>query len=132
MPGIIKRDPFYSLFSYPRWMDEFDESSASQRGLKIHETNEDIVAEAVVAGVSADDVSVEIDNGVITIKAEASKENKTKNEYMSSSYQYYYTCALSGGEWDKATADVKNGVVVITIPKAKAARKITLKARENK
>ncbi len=37
--------------------------------------------------------------------------------------------ALSGGQWDKADASVKNGVVTVKIPKAEAVkpRKIAVK-----
>lgn len=134
MADLIRFDPFRSLFAWPRWLDEFDETFptlTTQRGLRIHETDKDIVVEAVVAGVPAKDVEVHIEDGVLTIKAEKSEEEKKKGEYKASSYQYYYTAALSGGQWDKAAAEVENGVVTVNIPKTEAARprKITVKAK---
>jgi HSP20 family protein len=134
MTDLVKRDPYKSIFAWPRWIEEFEDtfpSTTSQRGLRIHETDKNIVVEAVVAGVPADNVDVEIEDGVITIKAEKSEEQKKKDEYRTASYQYYYTCALSGGQWDKADADVKDGVVTLTIPKTEAARprKIKVKAK---
>lgn len=133
MVDLIKHDPFRSLFSIPRFIDDFDDTSfSSKRGLKVHETDKDIIIEANVAGIPAGDVDINIDDGVLTIKAERSEETKKKGLYKSSSYQYYYTCALSGGAWDKADADFEDGIVTITIPKTEAARprKITVKARE--
>lgn len=129
--SIIRYDPWRSLFSWPKWLETFEESSF-QRGLKIHETDNSIIAEAVVAGVPASEVEVEIEDGVLTIKAEAKEEVKKKGEYKASTYQYYYTAALSGGQWDKAEAEIKNGIVKVTIPKTEAARprKITVKAKE--
>ena len=131
MSSIIRRDPLTSLFTWPRWMEDFDEIS-SQRGLKVHETDKDIVVEAVVAGVPAKDVEVQIEDGVLTLKAETKEEEKSKTEYSFSSSKYYYTTALSGGQWNKAEADVKHGIVTVTIPKSEAARprKITVKASE--
>lgn len=128
---IVRYHPWRSLFSWPKWLETFEEASF-QRGLKIHETESAIIAEAVVAGVPAEEVAVEIEDGVLTIKAEAKEEEKKKGEYKASAYQYYYTAALSGGQWDKAEAEVKNGVVKVTVPKTAAARprKITVKAKE--
>lgn len=133
MVKIIRYDPFRSLWGLPRWMDSFDEGQL-QRGLKIHETNESIIAEAVVAGVPTDNVEVNIEDGILTIKAEKKEEIKGEGEYKSSSYQYYYTAALSGGAWDKAQAEVEDGVVKVVIPKeeAKKPRKITVKAKGKK
>lgn len=120
---------------WPRWIDDFDEDSvwpASQsNGLNIRETEKDIIVRAVVAGIPSENVDANIENGVLTIKADVKKEEKSKEEYKSSSYQYYYTAALSGGDWQKTEADVKNGILTITIPKAKSSlpRKITIKTK---
>jgi HSP20 family protein len=117
--AITKWDPFIRL---PRWFEDFDEPVS--RGLKVKETTNSIIAEAVVAGVPGKNVEVHIEDGILTIKAEHSTD--------SSAYQYYYTAALSGGAWDKAIADIENGVVKVTIPKAEAARprKITVKSKK--
>lgn len=126
--AISKWDPFIRL---PRWLDEFDEPTS--RGLKIHETDDSIIAEAVVAGVPANNVDVHIEDGIMTIKAEVTEESKSKNEFKSNSYSYYYTAALSGGAWNKADAEIEHGIVRVTIPKAEAARpqKITVKEKKS-
>jgi HSP20 family protein len=134
MVDLVRRDPFRSLFAWPRWLDEFEETfptTASRRGLRIHETDKDIILEAVVAGVPSEEVDIEIDDGVVRIKAEKKEEEKKKDQVRKASYQYYYTCALSGGQWDKAKAEVEDGILTLTIPKTKAARprKISVKAK---
>ncbi len=68
MTKLPRYDPFRHWFAWPRWMDEWEESSA-QRRFKIKETDKNIVAEAVVAGVLAD-VKVHIEDGFLTIKGE--------------------------------------------------------------
>lgn len=129
--AIVRHDPLRTLMSFPRWIEDLDEAT-SQRGLKIRETQNDIVAEAVVAGVPAKEVEVNIEDGVLTVKAESREEQKQEDQYRSSSYSYYYTAALSGGQWDKAEAAIKDGVVTITIPKTEASRprKLDVKVRE--
>jgi HSP20 family protein len=132
MADLTRRDPFQSLFAWPRWMDELDFSTSSQRGLRIHETDSDLIAEAVVAGIPAKDVDVNIEDGILTIRTEISEEKKERGVEKKTSYAYYYTAALSGGQWDKAKAEVKNGVVKVTIPKEEKARpkKIKVETKE--
>lgn len=122
---LVRFDPFRSL------LDDSFTMPSLQKGLKIHETDKSIIVEAVVAGVPKKDVEIDIEDGVLTVKAEAKEEKETKNEYRQSSYQYYYTTALSGGQWDKAEATVEDGIVKIDIPKTEAARprKITVKTK---
>ncbi len=122
---LVRFDPFKSLMDDDVWQ------SARQSGLKIHETDKDIIAQAVVAGVPSENVEANIEDGVLTIKAEVKEEDKTKDEFKSSSYQYYYTAALSGGDWQKAEAEVKHGILTVTIPKADAAKpkKIEIKTK---
>lgn len=134
---LVRYKPARGLWGYPRWMDELDDdfgnlpSFSHNKGLNIHETDNSIVVEAVVAGVPKRNVDVEIENGILTIKAESKEEEKTKKEYKSSSYQYYYTTALSGGAWDKTEAKVDDGVVIVTIPKAESSkpRKISVNTK---
>lgn len=120
---LVRFDPFRSL------LDDNFQSPAVSNGLKIYETDKLIIVEAVVAGIPKKNVEIEIEDGVLTIKADVKEESETKESYKASSYQYYYTTALSGGQWDKASAVINDGIVKIEIPKTIAARprKITVK-----
>jgi HSP20 family protein len=113
---LVRFDPFKSLLDDDVW------PATRQNGLKIHETDTDIIAQAVVAGVPSEAVEANIVDGVLTIKAEVKGEI---------SYQYYYTAALSGGDWKKAEAEVKHGILTVTIPKAEEAKpkKIEIKTK---
>lgn len=119
--AIIRWDPFAlrPWFRWPRWMEEWEwpEWTEPSRGLRIHETDKNIIAEAVVAGVPAENVEVTIEDGVLTIKAEAEEKEEKKKAKRYAAYKYYYTAALAGGQWDKAKAEIEDGVVTISIPK---------------
>ncbi len=118
--ALTRWDPF----RLPSLFEEY-----SKNGLKIRESEKDIIVEAVVAGVPASNIEAHIEDGVLTIQAEAKKEN----DESSASYQYYYTAALSGGIWDKADANIENGIVTITIPKQESShpRRITVKEKKS-
>ncbi len=132
MANLMRRDPISSF--WPRWMDDFDFNTSRQRGMRVYETDDNIILEAVVAGVPSNNVDVNIEDGVVTIKAEKTEEKEAKDEYKASSYSYYYTVALSGGKWDKAEAVVEDGVLLLTIPKQDEAKpqKIKVKAKSGK
>jgi HSP20 family protein len=112
-------------------MEDFDDFGAS-RGLKIHETKDEIVAEAVVAGVPAKNVDVHIEDGVLTIKAEIKEEEKTKTGESMARFRYYYSAAMSGGQWNRAKATVKHGVVTVRVPKSAAAKPQKVSVAEEK
>ncbi len=129
--SLTRRDPLRSLFGFPRFLEDFDDFNP-QRGLKIRETDSDIIAEAVVAGVGKENIDVDIEDGVLTVKAESRKSEEKEGEEITSHYQYYYTAALSGGKWDKATAKIKDGVIRITIPKADEVKPRRLTVEDEK
>ena len=141
MVDLVKRDPFRNIFTWPHWLEEWGDefpTLTTSRGLRIHKDDKNIYVDAVVAGVPADDVQVDIEDGVVTIKAEKKTEENLpagrqgkKGEYKAFSYNYYYTCTISGGQWDKAKAEVADGVLELSIPKTEVARprKITVKAK---
>ena len=131
--AIVRWDPFslQSLFRWPRWLENWEwDWSEPRRGLRIQETDDNIIAEAVIAGVPADDVEVTIENGVLRIKAETEKKEKKDQKYQA--YKYFYTAALSGGDWSKAKAEVKNGIITVTIPKVSVAKPKKIKVTAKK
>ncbi len=130
MSDIVKLDPARNLFTFPRWMDDFDDTY-TQKGFRVYETDTNIVIEAVVAGVPGDDIDVNIEDGVVTIKAERKVKEKDKGLIKASYHSYYYTAALSGGKWDSAVAEVEHGVLTLEIPKQESARpqKIIVKTK---
>ncbi len=135
--AIIRWDPWAirPWSNWPRLTEDWDLSDwvEPSRGLKIRETEKSIIAEAVVAGVPAEDVEVSIENGVLCVKAEAEEKEIKKKASRYTNYSYYYTAALSGGQWDKTKAEIEDGVVTVTIPKTVSKpKKLKLPAKRKR
>jgi HSP20 family protein len=94
----------------------------------MYETDEDLVIKANVAGVPSDKVDVSLEGGVVTIRAEHQETEEEKNKKRvvykeSRSAQYLYTTSIPTAiKSDKAKAEIKNGVLTLTIPKAEESK----------
>lgn len=137
--AITRWDPFSmtrSLWRMPTLLDEDDWYDFSDQGMTVYETDDDVVVEAHIPGVPENKVDVSVEGGVVTIKAEheESEEEKKKKKVVyrqSRQSKYLYTTSLPCPvKADKAEAEVVNGVLKLTLPKAEEVKpkKITVKA----
>ncbi len=131
-------DPFYRLATGRLWPELFLEEGAEPvtgGGLNIYETENDLVVEAPVPGITADELDVQIEGDVITIKAEheetEEEEQERKFVYRTGrKAKYYYSCALpTSVKADKAEAEVENGIVKVTVPKAEESKSKAIKVK---
>ncbi len=125
-----------AIVRWHRWPQVFDEDwdlpEEIGRGLDLYETKDSVVVEAAVPGVPADKLEVEVEGDLITIYGEVQEEEsqeKKKTYYRKMekrSFDYATTapCPIKGGE---AKAEVKDGMVMVTIPKAEEAKKKSVK-----
>ncbi|MDI6712612.1 MAG: Hsp20/alpha crystallin family protein [Anaerosomatales bacterium] len=139
--AIVRWDPFGELMSIQREMDRLfgrlgfgrlAESTASEVAwmprIDVKSTGDDMVVYAELPGMSKDDISVEVTDGVLTIKGERKAETEKKEEgwlIRERSYgAFERSLALPEGvEPEKITADYKDGVLEVHVPKAMAALK---------
>jgi len=114
-----------------RWPHLFDEDwdipEEIGRGLNIYETKSDVVIEAAVPGVDPQDIEVEVEGDLISIRAdseEEEKEEKKKTYYRKMERRSfdYVTTAPRAVKGDRAKAEVKDGIVTVTIPKAEETK----------
>ncbi len=119
-----------------RWPQVFDEDwdlpEEMCRGLNVYETKDEVVVEAAVPGVPADKIEVEVEDDLISIYGEVEeeeKEEKKKTYYrkMEKRSFDYVTTAPRPIKGDKASAEVKDGMVTVTIPKAEEAKRKSVK-----
>jgi HSP20 family protein len=119
----------------PGMLDE-DWLESSEQGLTVYETDNEVIVEANVAGVPEDKVDVSVEGGTVTIKAEfeETEEEKKKKKVVyrqSRQAKYLYSTSLPCPvKADKADAEVSNGILKLTLPKAEEVKpkKITVKA----
>ena len=133
--AIVKWEPILPRWWRMPWLDEEDWIEYEE-GLNVYETDDELVIEAYVPGVSEDEIDVSIEDNVIRIKAEhkEDKEKKKKKVVYRQTAQasYFYSTTIPCPvKTDKAEAVLENGVLKITLPKAEEAKpkKIAVKAK---
>ncbi len=91
----------------------------------IYETEDNFMVKAELPGVKKEDVSVNIENGLLTIKGEKKSETEDKKHHrVECTYGTFirsFTLPQSISE-EKIEAEYKNGVLHLTLPKAEEAK----------
>jgi len=102
--------------------------------IDLKETKDSVVVKAELPGVDEEDISVEVMDNVMTISGEKKeeKQDEGKGYYYKESHTGTFSRSFtlpSEVVADKAVAEMKNGVLTISVPKVapKLAKKITLK-----
>lgn len=90
----------------------------------IYEKDDKLVVVCDMPGVQTNDIEVKIDDGILTIQGKTSHSpigNKTYSEFaLMSFYRQFELPELIDQE--KISADLKNGVLTITLPKLEKAK----------
>ena len=105
--------------------------------LDMYEEQNTIIVETPLAGVDPKDVEISVEKGVLTIEGSHKKEHEVDEK------NYYHKEGRSGSFFrkiglpssvmeDQVTAEIENGVVKISCPKAetKGAKKVSVKVTE--
>lgn len=103
-------------------LDEFFEEGEGELAVDVYTTPTSFIIESAIAGVKPEDIDVSINPDSITIKGKREKEEKVKTEnYL---HQECYWGRFSRTiilpeeiDPDKAHANIKNGVLKISLPK---------------
>ena len=90
----------------------------------IYELPEGLVVMADMPGVSKDSLDIRVDNHILTIRGQASHVLSGEPIYREYELVHYFRqFELSDKvDQDKITADLKQGVLTLTLPKAEAAK----------
>lgn len=124
-------DKFFNDFFFET--EPFKASSSWTPAVDIIEEKDKYLVKADLPGVEEKDVDLELKDGYLTIRGERKNEyeNKEGNVYRcEKSYgSFMRTFNVSDVDADKVSAEYKNGILTIELPKAesKKARKISIK-----
>jgi HSP20 family protein len=150
--AIERWHPFTDLMSLRQAMDRLFEDSfvrpyraleglgeVAEPALDIYQKPDEVVVEAALPGVKAEDVYIDITGDTLTIRGESRAEQEVKREdylYQERRYGAFSRSVVlpSGVKSDKAEATMEDGVLTLTIPKAEEVKPkaIKVKAKEKK
>jgi HSP20 family protein len=136
MASLMKWEPFEGLTTLRREMDRlFENFSGPQRfwerssepAVEVSDTKDAVLVKAQVPGMSKDNIQVNITDDMLTLKGEFKEEEKKEEKnYYRQEFRYgafTRTIALpSAVQADKATAQLKDGILEISIPKSEQAK----------
>lgn len=147
--NLIRWEPFRESTGLRRALDRLmeetslpalwqaDELRTMVPPVDILERENDVVVKAVVPGVSEDNLDIEIVGDTLTIKGESreSKEDKKEN-YFYREWRYgnfLRSLTLPAGlKTDKVDAELEDGILTLTIPKAESAKPKAIKVKSKK
>jgi HSP20 family protein len=144
--NVIRWEPFREISGFRRALDRFmdegsmpavwqsDELRTLVPPVDIIEQENDVVVKAVVPGVAEDDLNIEVVGDTLTIRGESkeTKEDKKEN-YFYREWRYgtfLRSLTLPAGlKTDKVDAELENGMLTLTIPKAETNKPKAIKVK---
>jgi len=146
--AIVRWEPFRDLVStqdrFNRLFNDtftrlFDGSEGEARGwapaVDVHETAHDLVLTADLPGVDPKDVEIRLENGTLFVKGERTFEKTNDKGYLQVERAYgTFTRTFSvtpAINPENVSANYKNGVLTVTLPKREEAKPKSIKINVN-
>ena len=106
-----------------------DEAAEFSPRMDMKETEDAYTVKLTMPGINKDDIDISVSDGVLTIKGETKEEAENEDEkakYLVREHRHcsYYRSVRLPSEVvaDKAEAEYKNGVLLLTLPKAEEVK----------
>lgn len=147
MSNLIRWEPAREMMTLRDAMDRlFDDAftrplrlydgGMSMLAVDMYQTDNEIVVKAVIPGVKADEVQINVTGEVLTIKGESRDKEEVKEKAYHIREQRWgmFERAITlptDVVADKAKAEFENGILTITLPKAEEVKPktITIKSK---
>ena len=136
---ITRKNNVTGLPSFSSWFDNFFDNSIGTEFLSnfntgitlpavnIKETNNDFILELAIPGMKKSDFIIDVENKILSISSEVTKEQEekdeiyTRREFGYSSFKRTFTLPDSI-ESDKVKASYEDGILMVTLPKREEAK----------
>lgn len=148
--NLVRWEPFRDLMTLRQAMDRvFDESfvrpsraltlfgNGGHLPIDMYQTPDEVVVKASLPGVKPEDVDIDITDDILTIKGKTDGTEEVKGEDYLYREHHHGSFVRSLNiphtlQTDKAEATTENGILTITIPRAKEAKPKTIEVKANK
>jgi len=136
---ITRKNNVTGLPSFSSWFDNFFDNSIGTEFLSnfntgitlpavnIKETPNDFILELAIPGMKKSDFIIDVENKILSISSEVTKEHEekdeiyTRREFGYSSFKRTFTLPDSI-ESDKVKASYEDGILMVTLPKREEAK----------
>lgn len=115
-------------------LDDFFEKAEGELTVDVYQTDDEIIIKSTLAGVSADDLEINVTRESVTIKGERRREEKISEKdyfYQECFWGTFSRSVILPQEIDPehANASIKNGILTLKLPKLdkKKAKKLKVK-----
>jgi HSP20 family protein len=102
----------------------------------MYQTDNDVIVKATIPGISPDELDIQITGDTLTLQGEIKQEEHIENAKYHLREHHYQSFSRSltlpvQVVADKANAEIKNGILTLTLPKAEETKPkvITVKAK---
>ncbi len=137
MPTLYVRNPYRQMTR--RFVDTINERNIEESKVifpvDIRVADDEYLIEAFLPGVSADDLDIQIESNVVTLKGELSIEHNEEDRYLLQerpSGTFQRSIELPDDvDADNVEAELKNGVLTVRLPKSELAKPRKIKISNN-
>jgi HSP20 family protein len=136
--NLVLRDPIWKefgtlgnrlnrMFEMQREDDSNDFLGAWSPAVDIYDKGNEVVIHAELPGIRKDDIDIRVENNVLTIRGKKERKEEVKEEGYFRTERAYGTFSRSFSlpttvDVAKITAEYKDGVLTLTLPKAEEAK----------
>lgn len=122
---------FNDAFTRPLSMVREGGSAWSSPAIDMYQTDNEVVVKAALPGLKPDEVQINVNDDILTIRGETKHEDERKDQSWHirergwGAFERSITLP-SGVVADRANADFENGILTITLPKSEKAKPKTI------